>query len=104
MSKLFSATLLTATAATLLMAPAAPAQAASPACDKAIAMINAAVEMSGGTFDKEISQKLSDRLSTLAAVTAGPERDAIAAYANALVDPNIADLDPVTAELNRVCA
>ncbi|WP_459960560.1 hypothetical protein [Nocardia sp. IFM 10818] len=104
MKKLFSGAVLTATAATLLVLPAAPAQAASPVCDKAIAMINAAVDMSGGTFDTETQQKLADRLSGLAVVAVGPERDAITAYANALVDENVTDMDGVTAELNRVCA
>ncbi|WP_433200863.1 hypothetical protein ACQP1G_09270 [Nocardia sp. CA-107356] len=105
MIKLVSAALLIATAAaTLQLLPAAPAQAQSPSCAKAIELINAAIDMSGGTMDDATTRALSDRLSGLAALAVGVEKDAITGYANALVDENITDLDPATDELNRVCA
>lgn len=96
--------LLTATAATLLMLPATPAQAASPACGKAIELINAAIDSAGGNLDEATGQALSERLLGLSDWAVGVEKDAIAGYANALVDPNITDLDPATDELNRACA
>lgn len=103
MTKIFSAALLTATAATLFVLPAAPAQAASPVCDKAIALINAAIDMTGGNLDADTSQNLSERLWGISNFAAGPEKDVITAYASALVDPNVTDLTPATDELNRVC-
>ncbi|WP_227998478.1 hypothetical protein [Nocardia australiensis] len=105
MIKLFSAALLTAAvAATLQVLPAAPAHAKSLTCAKAIELINAAIYNSGDTLDDATQQALSDRLSGLAALAVGEEKDAINGYANALVDDNITDLDPATNELNRVCA
>ncbi|WP_406232274.1 hypothetical protein [Nocardia sp. NBC_01009] len=105
MIKLFSAVLLTATAAAALQVlPAAPAHAKSPSCAKAIELINAAIAISGDNLDDATQHALSDRLSGLAALAVGEEKDAITGYANALVDDNITDLDPATNELNRVCA
>lgn len=97
------ATALTAAAALLLFLPAAPAQAQSPLCDRAIEFVNAAVDMSGGTMDTATATALSDRLNGLAVLAQGEEKAVITGYANALVDDNITDLDPYTAELNRVC-
>jgi hypothetical protein len=93
----------TATTASLLILPAATAQAKSPACDRAIAMVNAGVQMSGGTFDAETARALHDRLWTVGDLAAGEERAAITGYADALIDDNITDLQPFTDELNRVC-
>ena len=105
MIKLFSAATLAATAtAAVLVLPAAPAQARSLTCDKAISMVNAAIDMSGGNLTTEIQQTLADRLFGLADLAVGEERDVILGYANALVDDNIPSLDPATDELNRVCA
>ncbi|MEV0246367.1 hypothetical protein AB0H76_07265 [Nocardia sp. NPDC050712] len=104
MIKLFATAALAATTAALIAVPAAPAAAKSPTCDKAIQLINAAVDMSGGNFDAPTRQALSDRLSALALLAGEEERNALTGYANALVDDNITDLDPATNELNRVCA
>ncbi len=103
MYKIFSAALLTAAAiGSLVLVPAAPAQAASPACDTAIAWINAAVDNSpGGNLDAATLQSLSERLSALPAP--GPEKAAIDAYAHALVDDN-ADMNAATDAFNAVCA
>ncbi|MGY2061609.1 hypothetical protein ACW9HQ_42620, partial [Nocardia gipuzkoensis] len=85
MYKLFSATVLTAAAVgSLVLIPAATAQAASPACDTAIAWINAAIDTSPeGNLDAATLQSLSARLSGLPAV--GAEKAAIDAYAQALL-------------------
>lgn len=105
MFKLVAAALLTATAAAaLLIVPAAPAYAKSPSCTKAIELINAALDISGGTMDDATTRALSDRLSGVAALAVGAEKDAITGYADALVDDNVTDLTPATDELNRVCA
>ncbi|WP_227984111.1 hypothetical protein [Nocardia spumae] len=106
MIRTFSAALLsTATTASLLVLtlPAAEAQAKSPACDRAIDLVNAGVGMSGGTFDAETAQALHDRLSAVGDIAVGEERAVIVGYANALVDDNVTDLRPFTDELNRVC-
>ncbi|MEU4312419.1 hypothetical protein [Nocardia sp. NPDC024068] len=97
------ATALAAAAALLLFLPATPAQAQSPVCDRAIEFVNTTVDMSGGTMDAAAATALSDRLNGLAIVAQGEEKAVITAYANALVDDNITDLNPYTAELNRVC-
>ncbi|WP_174189953.1 hypothetical protein [Nocardia barduliensis] len=98
------AAVLSAAAAALLFLPAAPAHAQSPQCAKAIELINVAIDTSGGTLDEATASALSGRLSGLADLAQGPEKDAIAAYAYALVDDNVSDLNPYTDELNRVCA
>ncbi len=106
MIKTLSAALLTtATIASLqvLTFPAAEAQAKSPACDQAISLVNAGVQMSGGTFDAETARALHDRLWTAGDLAVGEERAAITGYADALIDDNVTDLSPFTAELNRVC-
>ncbi|WUA10202.1 hypothetical protein OG225_11295 [Nocardia sp. NBC_01377] len=92
-----------AAAAALQVAPAAPAYAQSPICAKAVDLINAAVDISGGNLDDATAHSLSDRLSGLAVLAGGEEQAAIVGYANALVDDNITDLDPATDEPNRVC-
>lgn len=105
MLKLFSAALLTtAAAAALQFTPVAPAHASSPSCVKAIELINAAIDNSGGTMDDATTRALSDRLSGVAALAVGAEKEAITGYANALIDENVTDLSPATDELNRVCA
>ncbi|MEU2043012.1 hypothetical protein [Nocardia niwae] len=98
------AAVLSAAAAALLFLPAAPAQAQSLQCARAIELINVAIDTSGGTLDEATATALSDRLSGLADSAQGAEKDAITAYATALVDDNVADLNPYTDELNRVCA
>ncbi|MGW4092854.1 hypothetical protein [Nocardia sp. NPDC004750] len=103
MTKPFAA-VLAAAAATLLFLPAAPAQAQSPFCARAIELINLAIDTSGGTMDTATATALSDRLGGLALFAQGAEKDVITAYADALVDDNVTDLDPYTDELNRVCA
>ncbi|MBF6190008.1 hypothetical protein [Nocardia implantans] len=103
MTKSFAAAL-AATAAALLFLPAAPAQARSPFCARAIELINIAIDTNGGTLDGATAAELSDRLNALAYLTQGAEQDAITAYANALVDENVTDLNPYTDELNRACA
>ncbi|MEV6136489.1 hypothetical protein AB0L63_10580 [Nocardia sp. NPDC051990] len=102
-STAYTAAVSAAAAAALLLLPAAPAHAQSAPCAKAIDLINAAIEMSGGNLDVATSTALSDRLRVPADFTQGQERDAITAYANALIDENVADLNPYTDELNRVC-
>ncbi|MFQ6229470.1 hypothetical protein [Nocardia sp. NPDC002869] len=105
MIKLCSAALLTATTVTALqLLPAAPAHANSPSCAKAIELINAAIDVSGGTMDDATTRALSDRLSGVAALAVGEEREAITGYADALIDETVSDLGPATDELNRVCA
>ncbi|MEU8895927.1 hypothetical protein [Nocardia sp. NPDC048505] len=105
MMKSFAAGLLVAaTSAVLIAVPAGSAAATSPTCDKAIQLINAAVDMSGGNLDAATREALSGRLSALAALTSGEESAVIAGYANALIDDSVTDLDPATNELNRVCA
>lgn len=103
MTKPFAAAL-AAAAAALLFLPAAPAQAQSPLCSRAVELINVAIDTSGGTLDHATATALSDRLSGLADLAQGAEKDAITAYANALVDENVTDLNPYTDELNRACA
>ncbi|MET9025638.1 hypothetical protein ABZW96_08425 [Nocardia sp. NPDC004168] len=103
MTKPFAA-VLAAAAAALLFLPAAPAQAQSPFCARAIELINLAIDTSGGTMDTATATALSDRLSGLALFAQGAEKDVITAYADALVDANVTDLDPYTDNLNRVCA
>ncbi|MGW4327411.1 hypothetical protein ACWEKR_16115 [Nocardia sp. NPDC004573] len=95
---------LSAAAAALLFLPAAPAHAQSLQCARAIELINVAIDTSGGTLDDATATALSDRLSGLAVVAQGAEREVITAYAAALVDENVTDLNPYTDELNRVCA
>lgn len=99
----FAATL-SAAAAALLFLPAAPAHAQSLQCAKAIELINIAIDTSGGTLDEATATALSNRLSGLADLAQGAEKDVITAYAAALVDENVTDLNPYTDELNRVCA
>ncbi|QIS05187.1 hypothetical protein F5X71_25300 [Nocardia brasiliensis] len=102
MSKLFSGALLSAAAAAALLVPAAPAHAQSQACAAAIDAINAAVDASpNGTFDANTIQDLHGKLQSIDA--AGAEKEVILAYADALVDDSVTNLDPATDELNRVC-
>ncbi|MFG1795429.1 hypothetical protein [Nocardia sp. NPDC049149] len=102
MSKIFSAALLTAAAVgSLVLVPAATAQAKSPACDTAIDWINAAIDMSPDGMSADTLQSLSSRLSGLPAV--GAEKAAIDAYAHALIDDN-ADMTAATTAFNAVCA
>ncbi|MGY1863549.1 hypothetical protein [Nocardia gipuzkoensis] len=102
MIKTCSAALLAASAfGSLLLLPAAPAHAQSPACGAAIAAINAAIDESGGNLDPTVQQSLAAKLSAIEAE--GAEKDAIAAYAHALTDERVASMDPATDELNRVC-
>ncbi|MER7450816.1 hypothetical protein ABTW96_11075 [Nocardia beijingensis] len=103
MTKPFAAALVAAAAA-LLFLPAAPAQARSPFCARAIEIINFTIDANGGTLEGATAAELSDRLNALAYLTQGAEQDAITAYANALVDDNVTDLNPYTDELNRACA
>ncbi|WP_280334645.1 hypothetical protein [Nocardia wallacei] len=91
-------------AAALLFLPAGPAHAQSPHCAKAIELINVAIDTSGGTMDAETATALSGRLNGLAEMAEGAEKDAISAYAAALVDDSVTDLDPYTTELNIACA
>ncbi|WP_040776077.1 hypothetical protein [Nocardia pneumoniae] len=98
------AAVLSAAAAALLFLPAAPAHARSLQCNRAIQLINAAIDTSGGTLDDATATALSDKLSVVAELAQGAEKDVIAAYANALIDENVTSLDPYTDELNRVCA
>ncbi len=98
------AAVLSAAAAALLFLPATPAHASSPSCAKAIELINIAIDTSGGTLDSATATALSERLTGLADFTQGAEKDAITAYAQALIDDNVTDLAPYTDELNRACA
>lgn len=98
------AAVLSAAAAALLFLPAAPAHAASLHCAKAIELINIAIDSSGGTMDEATATALSERLSGLADSAQGAEKDAIAAYAAALTDANVTDLNPYTDDLNRACS
>lgn len=95
---------LSVAAAALFFLPAAPAQASSPQCAKAIELINIALDSNGGTLDRATATALSERLGGLADITQGPEKDAIGAYAHALTDDSVSDLAPYTDELNRACA
>ncbi|MFE7800948.1 hypothetical protein [Nocardia sp. NPDC057440] len=91
-------------AGALIALPAAPAHAQSPSCAKAIELINIAIDTTGGTMDEATATALSGRLSGLAAMAQGAQRDAIEAYAGALISDEVADLTPFTDELNRACA
>ncbi|MEV5835759.1 hypothetical protein [Nocardia sp. NPDC052112] len=99
----FAAALAVAAAAPLLL-PATPAYAQSPSCAKAIELINIAIDNGGGTMDQATATALSERLTGLGDFAQGAEKDAITAYARALIDDGVAELDPYTDELNRVCA
>ncbi|WP_280237034.1 hypothetical protein [Nocardia cyriacigeorgica] len=99
----FFTAVLTAATGSLLFIPAAPAHAVSPQCTTAIEWINTAIDTSGGAMDAPTATALSDRLNGLALVAQGEEKTVISAYANALVDDTVTDLDPYTTELNRVC-
>jgi hypothetical protein len=102
MIKTCSAALLVASAfGSLLLLPAAPAHAQSAACGAAIDAINAAIDQSGGNLDSTVQQSLAAELSAIPAE--GAEKDAIAAYAHALTDDEVTNLNPATDELNRVC-
>ncbi|RJO80245.1 hypothetical protein D5S18_00425 [Nocardia panacis] len=83
--------------------PAARAQAQSAPCAKAVELVNAAVAMSGGSLDAATSTALSHRLRVPADLAQGEEKRVITAYADALIDEIITDLDPYTDELNRFC-
>lgn len=98
------ATALSAAAAALLFLPAAPANAQSPSCAKATELINIAIDTSGGTLDQATATALSERLTGLANFTQGAEKEAISAYARALIDDEVTELTSYTDELNRVCA
>jgi len=103
MSKVFSTTLLTASAVgALLILPAGPAQAQSAACGAAVDLINAAIDQSGGNLDPETGKTLSTKLLGINA--SGSDSDAIVAYAHALVDETIPDMGAATAEFNRACS
>jgi hypothetical protein len=104
MTKSSFVAVLAAAAAALFVLPAAPAHAQSLSCAKAIELINIAIDTSRGTLDQATATALSDRLTGLADIAQGAEKDAITAYARALTDENITDLDPYTDELNRACA
>ncbi len=97
------AAVLCATAAAMLVLPTAPAHAQSAPCAKAVELVNAAVDMSGGNLDAATSTLLAERLRVPASLAEGAEKDAITAYADALIDDNITDLNPYTDNLNRVC-
>ncbi|WP_040780637.1 hypothetical protein [Nocardia pneumoniae] len=102
MIKTCSVALLSASAiGSLLLLPAAPAHAQSPACGAAIDAINAAIDESGGNLDPTVQQSLAAKLSAINAE--GAEKDAITAYARALTDDNVSSMDGATNELNRVC-
>ncbi|WP_330229417.1 hypothetical protein OHA40_25640 [Nocardia sp. NBC_00508] len=102
MIKTCSAALLTASAiGSLLLLPAAPAYAQSPACAAAIDAINAAIDESGGNLDPTVQQSLATKLSAIDAE--GAEKEAIAGYARALTDDSVPSMDTATNELNRVC-
>ncbi|MFI9404171.1 hypothetical protein [Nocardia sp. NPDC052316] len=103
MPKIFAAALLTASAVgSLILLPAAPAHAQSDACNRAIIAINKAIDGSpDGVIDDVVARALHFTLTSLDAE--GEEKAAITGYANALLDENVTDLDPYTAELNRVC-
>ncbi|NUS44813.1 MAG: hypothetical protein HOQ24_14130 [Mycobacteriaceae bacterium] len=104
MFKLFAAGAAAITAtAVLMVAPGAPAYAKSPSCAKAIAVVNAAVNMTGGNLDKATQDKVAQKLRTYAELTGGEEKAAILGYVKALTDDSVSSLDPATAELNRVC-
>ncbi|WP_431970209.1 hypothetical protein [Nocardia sp. bgisy134] len=91
-------------AGALIALPATPAHAQSLNCAKAIELINIAIDTTGGTMDEATATALSGRLSGLAETAQGAERDAIAAYAGALIDDEVVDLTPFTDGLNRACA
>ncbi|MGQ4614732.1 hypothetical protein [Nocardia sp. R7R-8] len=102
MIKICSAALLAASAfGSLLLLPAAPAHAQSPACGAAIDAINAAISESGGNLDPTVQQSLAAKLSAIQAQDV--EKDAIAAYARALTDDKVTSMDAATDELNRAC-
>ncbi|WP_454194564.1 hypothetical protein [Nocardia sp. Marseille-Q1738] len=104
MTKSLSLAAALSAAAALLFLPATPAHAQSPSCAKAIELINIAIDTSGGTLDQATATALSERLTGLADFAQGAEKEAIAAYARALIDDNVTELNPYTDELNRVCA
>ncbi|MFE7801193.1 hypothetical protein [Nocardia sp. NPDC057440] len=103
MNRILATTMLSATTVgTLLFLPAGPAQAQSTACSTAIDLINAAITESGGNLDPETANSLSTKL--LAVNASGTDKDAIAAYARALVDDKVPDMAAATVDFNRSCA
>ncbi|MFX0573198.1 hypothetical protein [Nocardia nepalensis] len=102
-STAYTAAVSAAAAAALLLLPAAPAHAQSAPCARAVELVNTAVAMSGGSLDVATSTALSNRLRVPADLAQGEEKRVITAYADALIDENITDLDPYTDELNRFC-
>ncbi|MGO4617249.1 hypothetical protein AB4305_22680 [Nocardia sp. 2YAB30] len=103
MTKTFSATVLAASAiGSLLLLPASPAHAQSTACSAATDVINAAIAESGGNLDPAVQRSLTAKLAAIDAT--GSDKDAIDAYAHALTDENVTDMDAATAEFNRSCA
>ncbi|WP_405165890.1 hypothetical protein OG203_12870 [Nocardia sp. NBC_01499] len=107
MPKMFAAALLTASAVgSLLLLPAAPAYAQSETCGRAIDAVNKAIDGSpNGVLEGPVAQALHGTLLSIAASGGEQaEKDVITAYANALADDHVSDMDPFTNELNRVCA
>ncbi|MEU7138406.1 hypothetical protein ABZ942_03025 [Nocardia sp. NPDC046473] len=106
MPKIFAAALLTASAVgSLLLLPAAAAHAQSETCGRAVDAINKAIAGSpNGVLEDAVAKALHGTLLSIAASGGEQaEKDVIIAYANALADDNVSDLDPVTDQLNRVC-
>ncbi|MFD6156691.1 hypothetical protein ACFWF7_19150 [Nocardia sp. NPDC060256] len=106
MPKIFAAALLTASAVgSLLLLPAAPAHAQSETCGRAVDAINKAIAGSpNGVLEENVAKALHVTLLSIAASGGEQaEKDVIIAYANALADDNVTDLNPVTDQLNRVC-
>ncbi|WP_433656803.1 hypothetical protein ACQPW1_36065 [Nocardia sp. CA-128927] len=106
MPKIFAAALLTASAVgSLLLLPAATAHAQSETCGRAVDAINKAIDGSpNGVLEDPVAKALHFTLLSIAASGGEQaEKDVIIAYANALADDNVSDLDPVTDQLNRVC-
>jgi hypothetical protein len=102
MIKTCSAALLAASAfGSLLLLPAAPHAGDWACAGAAIDAINAAIDESGGNLDPTVQQSLAAELSAIEAE--GAEKEAIVAYAHALTDDKVANMDAATDELNRVC-
>ncbi|MEV6429628.1 hypothetical protein [Nocardia sp. NPDC051463] len=76
-------------------------QARSTACSAAIDLISAAIAESGGNLDTETASSLSTKL--LAVTASGADKDAIPAYARALVDDNAPGTAAATVDVNRAC-
>ncbi|RJO74830.1 hypothetical protein D5S18_15430 [Nocardia panacis] len=102
MRKLLTTALPTAAIGALLLLPAAPAQAQTPACGMASDVINSAfIAAPDHKLDREAQQALSTKLQSIYAE--GAEKEAIDAFVGVVNDPNAGALDQAFGTFKSNC-